>query len=155
MASPITTVRDELALFATLMELMKQEQQFLVSANTDALSAITPQKAQLVTQMAALSKQRHGYLVAAGLAPNDASMQVWIDQSGDRAASDLWQDLLAITREAKEINRVNGMLIAKQLTNNQTIINAMRTPSGAADTAVYGPTGQTSSTATSRRVIIG
>lgn len=155
MASPISTVRDELALFATLMELMKQEQQFLVAADTDALGTITPQKAQLVAQMAALSKQRHAYLRAAGHAPDDASMQAWLDQAGEPVASELWQDLLAATRQAKEINRVNGMLIAKQLTNNQNIINAMRTPTGAADASVYGPTGQTSSTATSRRVVIG
>jgi flagella synthesis protein FlgN len=155
MASPITTVRDELSLFTTLMELMKREQQFLVSADTDALNTLTPQKAQLVVQMAALSKQRHAQLAEAGHAPEDASMQAWLDNAGDSAASELWLDLLAVTRQAKEINRVNGMLIAKQLTNNQTIINAMRTPSGAADNAVYGPTGQTSSTATSRRVVIG
>ena len=155
MASPISTVRDELALFATLMELMKQEQQLLVAADTDALGTITPQKAQLVAQMAALSKQRHAHLAAAGHAPEDASMQVWLGQVREPASEELWQDLLAATRQAKEINRVNGMLIAKQLTNNQTIINAMRTPTGAADTAVYGPSGQTSSTATSRRVVIG
>ena len=155
MASPISTVRDELALFATLMELMKQEQQFLVAADTDALGTITPQKAQLVAQMAALSKQRHAYLSAAGHAPEDGSMQAWLDQAGEPVSSELWQDLLAATRQAKEINRVNGMLIAKQLTNNQSIINAMRTPTGAADASVYGPTGQTSSTATSRRVVIG
>ena len=155
MASPITTVRDELSLFTTLMELMKREQQMLVAADTDALGTLTPQKAQLVAQMAALSKQRHAQLADAGHAPEDAGMQGWLEHAGDSAASDLWQDLLAITRQAKEINRVNGMLIAKQLTNTQTIINAMRTPAGAAETAVYGPTGQTSTTTTSRRVVIG
>lgn len=155
MASPITTVRDELTLINTLLELMKQEQRLLIAADTDALTAITPQKSQLVGQMAELSNQRHQHLADAGLAAEDASMTVWLDQQQDQVSASLWQDLLAATREAKELNRVNGMLIAKHLNHNQTIINAMRTPVGGADAGVYGPSGQTPVSGPSRRFVVG
>ena len=155
MASPIHTVRDEFSLINTLIELMKQEQRLLVAADTDGLTAVTAQKSQLVTQMAALSKTRHQQLAQAGFPAEDAGMTGWLERSADKDAASLWQDLLAATRQAKELNRVNGMLISKQLNNTHTLINAMRTPAGAADTGVYGPTGQTSISQPSRRFVAG
>lgn len=155
MASPLTTLRDELSLVQTLLELMKQEQRLLVEADTDGLTAITPQKNQLVGQLAALSQQRHQHLSTAGFAPEDASMQAWLEQQADNEAAALWQDLLAATREAKELNRVNGMLITKHLNNTQQLINAMRTPAGGADATVYGPSGQTTAGGPSRRFVVG
>jgi flagella synthesis protein FlgN len=132
MTSPITTLRDEQQLITSLVDLMKQEQQFLVSADSDGLNTITPQKSALVQQAAALASQRQ-----------------------DDNARALWLALLERTREAKELNRVNGMLITKQMTNTQVVLNAMRTPTGAADTGVYGPGGQTSSGGPSRRFVVG
>jgi flagella synthesis protein FlgN len=155
MASPITTVRDELSLVQTLSELMKQEQRLLVAADTDGLTAITPQKNQLVGQLAALSAERHQNLAAAGFAADDAAMHAWIAEQKDADAASLWEDLLAATREAKELNRVNGMLISKHLSTNQQLINAMRAPAGGADAAVYGPTGQTAPSGPSRRYVVG
>jgi flagella synthesis protein FlgN len=155
MASPISTVRDEFSIMHTLIELMKQEQRLLVEADTDGLNGITPQKSQLIGQMAELGKTRHQHLIGAGFTPEDASMSPWLAQHGDKEAVMLWEDLLAATRQAKELNRVNGMLIAKQLNNTHTIINAMRTPTGAAETSVYGPTGQTTTSAPSRRFVVG
>ena len=155
MASPIHTVRDEFSLINTLIELMKQEQRLLVAADTDGLTAVTAQKSQLVAQMAGLSKTRHAQLAQAGFAAEDASMNGWLEQHGDKDAASLWQDLLAATRQAKELNRVNGMLISKQLNNTHTLLNAMRAPAGAADAGVYGPTGQTSNSQPSRRFVVG
>jgi flagella synthesis protein FlgN len=155
MASPLTTLRDELSLIQTLIELMKQEQRLLVEADTDGLTAITPQKNQLVGQLAALSQQRHGNLVEAGFAGEDASMPAWLEAQQDAGAASLWQDLLAATREAKELNRVNGMLITKHLNHNQQLINAMRTPAGGNEATVYGPGGQTSTGGPSRRFVVG
>lgn len=155
MASPLITLRDELSLIHTLIELMKGEQRMLIDADTDGLTAITPQKNQLIGQLAALSQQRHQQLGAAGFAPDDASMQAWLDGQADPDAASLWQDLLAATREAKELNRVNGMLITKHLNNTQQLINAMRTPAGSQEATVYGPSGQTTSAAPSRRFVVG
>jgi flagella synthesis protein FlgN len=155
MASPTTTLHDEQQLIATLIKLMKQEQGFLVSADADGLTAVTPQKSQLVQQMATLAQQRHQTLGAAGFAQDEAGMKDWLDSASDGAATALWQDLLALTREAKELNRVNGMLINKQMNHNQHIINAMRTPANSADAGFYGPSGQPTSGATSRRFVVG
>ena len=154
-ASPITTLADELAVLGSLVELMKQEQQMLVGADTEGLAVITPQKDQLIMQLAALSKQRHQALGAAGCAPREAGMETWLDNAKDGGANEAWQLVLAKTREAKEFNRVNGMLITKHLTHNQNLINAMRTPSTGGEAGVYGPSGQAAPMGPSRRFVIG
>lgn len=139
-----------------LAELLKQEQQFLVNANTEALQQATPAKTALVTRMAAASAQRQQAQAAAGFPATDASMDQWLEQAGDAEATALWQALLDITREAKELNRVNGMLIARHLASNQNLLKAMRQPAdGSGDAGVYGPNGQTQLAAQSRRFIVG
>ena len=154
-ASPSTTLSEELALIQALVALMKQEQQLLVAADTDALNTLIPQKDQWIAQLGALARQRHHQLELAGFAPRDADMPIWLGSAKDANAAMAWQELLVATREAKELNRVNGMLISKQLTHNQALINAMRTPSTASDSGVYGPSGQAAPMGPSRRFVIG
>ena len=155
MASPLDTLHDEQHLVSSLLDLMKQEQQCLIGADTDALNAITPRKAELMNELAVLANQRHQLLDAAGFPAEEAGMQAFVAQADDRSASDAWHVLLDLTREAKEINRINGMLINKQMTHNQNLINAMRQPANAADAAVYGRTGQTTPAGPSRRFVVG
>jgi flagella synthesis protein FlgN len=155
MASPLTTLREEQQLITSLVDLMKQEQQFLVNADSDGLTVLTPQKSSMVQQMALLASQRHQALGAAGFPAREAGMEDWLASCNDQAARGLWLALLERTREAKELNRVNGMLINKQMTNTQTVLNALRTPAGSAEAPVYGPSGQTSVGGPSRRYVVG
>ncbi|GGE84612.1 flagella synthesis protein FlgN [Massilia psychrophila] len=156
MTSLTTTLRDEQRLITSLVELMKQEQQCLVSADSDALVAITAQKSALVQQMAACASQRHQALGAAGFAAAEAGMEPWLAacSDADNAAGILWRELLERTRTAKELNRVNGMLINKQMTHTQVVLNAMRTPAGGVDAGVYGPSGQAATSGPSRRFVV-
>ena len=84
MTSPITTLRDEQQLITSLVDLMKQEQQFLVSADSDGLNTITPQKSALVQQAAALAGQRHQALGAAGFPAQEAGMEAFARQQQRR-----------------------------------------------------------------------
>jgi flagellar biosynthesis protein FlgN len=153
--SPLSTLREEHQLMTSLLEVMKQEQAFLVRADTDGLTEVTPRKSSLITQMAELASARHQALGAAGFAPREAGMEAWLDSISDNEAAALWQSLLAVTAEAKEMNRVNGMLINKQLAHNQNIIHAMRQPSSGGDAAMYGPKGQATGSGPSRRFVVG
>jgi flagella synthesis protein FlgN len=154
-ANAHTTLQDELKLIDCLIDLMKQEQQFLVAAKTDGLDTLTPLKLQLVEQMGALAAQRHQCLEAAGLAGSEAGMQAWVERTADPVVSASWQQTLVRMREAKELNRVNGMLINKQMMHNQVLIQAMRTPADAADTGFYGPSGQATTVSSKRRLVVG
>jgi flagella synthesis protein FlgN len=83
-------------------------------------------------------------------------MDAWIAASGDARdeSASLWQALLQHTREAKELNRVNGMLINKQMAHTQDALQAMR-PQGAASNNFYGPSGISTSLPRSRGFIAG
>lgn len=155
MASPLDTLQDEQQLVSSLLDLMQQEQQCLIGADIESLNAITARKAELMNGLAVLANQRHLALAAAGFAAEEAGMQDWVAQPGNSGASAAWNQLLERTREAREVNRVNGMLINKQMTHNQNLLNAMRQPANAGDAAVYGPTGQKAPGGPSRRFVVG
>ena len=154
-ASPHTTLADEQQQIAALVELMKQEQQLLIDADADGLAQLTPQKSQLVQQVAALAAARHRALGVAGFAAGEGGMEPWLAVSGDAAIRARWDALLELTREAKELNRVNGMLINKQMAHTQNVLNALRPASASADAGVYGASGQTIAGGASRRFVIG
>lgn len=154
-SSPTQTLAAEHQHLAALVALMKQEQQMLVALDADALAELTPQKNILVAELATLSGQRHGALEAAGCDGAEAGMEPWLAAAGDDAARSLWQDMLETAREAKELNRVNGMLINRQLAHNQGVLNAMRTPTNAQAGAIYGASGQTLGSGASKRFVVG
>jgi flagella synthesis protein FlgN len=81
-------------------------------------------------------------------------MEPWLAVGGNDELRAQWDGLLALTREAKELNRVNGMLVNKQLAHTQGMLNALR-PAGSDAAAVYGPGGQAMPSGLSRRFVVG
>ena len=153
--SPIDTVPQEQQHVSALIALMKQEQQLLVAADADGLAELTPRKNALLQALADLSAQRHAALAAAGCEGAETGMEPWLAVGGNAEARTQWEALLTLAREAKELNRVNGMLINKQLAHNQGVLNALRMPAGAEAGGVYGASGQTLGGGASKRYVVG
>ena len=126
-----------------------------MTAAADELAQLTPRKVALVQELAQLSRERHAALGSAGFAASEAGMEPWLAAQGVDAVRSAWTGLLAQTAEAKELNRVNGMLINRQMAHNQTVLNALRTPAGGADAALYGAKGQTFGSGPSQRFVVG
>ena len=154
-SSPTQTLAAEHQHLSALVALMKQEQQMLVALDADALTELTPKKNALVADLATLSRQRHGALAAAGCEGSEAGMEPWLAVGGNGSAREQWETMLVTAREAKELNRVNGMLINRQLAHNQGVLNAMRTPTNAPAGAIYGASGQTLGVGASKRYVVG
>jgi flagella synthesis protein FlgN len=152
-ATPPNTLPAEQELMSSLYELMQQEQRSLVAANIDELSELTARKSALVAQLAACAKQRHDALAAAGFPPREEGMDAWLAASGDADAGARWTELLTLTRAAKEQNRLNGMLVNKHLAHTQGALASMRPAAQSGN--FYGPSGQTTSSAPSRRLVVG
>ena len=152
-ASPMISLREENKVMAALLDILKQEQNHLVSADIDALSSLTTEKSALVAQMAQLSQARNAALGAAGFPAREAGMDSWIAASGEAEAGPLWQALLATTQEARELNRINGMLIGRHMQYTQGALQALRPPQTAP--SVYGPSGHTSNSSRSRGFLAG
>jgi flagella synthesis protein FlgN len=152
--TPNSTLAAEQQLVASLVDMMKQEQQLLVNADADGLAVLMPQKTKSVQSLAALSAERHRALGAAGFAASENGMEPWLAASGAPDARTQWERLLELTAQAKELNRVNGMLINKQLAHTQTVLGALR-PESAGAAAVYGPGGQSLGGGPSKRFVVG
>ena len=150
-ASPKHSLQAELDKITELLEVLKQEQQDLVAADIDHLTSLTPHKSALVSEMASLATARHQALADAGYPAMELGMESWLHAQQDDAANMLWQRLLDQTREAKELNRLNGMLINKHLGNTQGALQALRPQ----QTTVYGPSGLTTGGTTRRGFIAG
>lgn len=154
-ASPYQTLAAEHQHLTALLALMKQEQQSLVALNADELAQLTTQKNAMLSSLASLSQQRHAALAAAGCEASEAGMEPWLAVSGTTEVRDQWESMLGAAREAKELNRVNGMLINKQLAHNQGVLNALRTPTNAPTGTIYGASGQTMGVGVSNRYVVG
>ncbi|WP_338765878.1 flagellar protein FlgN [Massilia sp. METH4] len=151
--APVSMLLEEQHLLTDLLGLLKEEQQSLVAADIDRLTALTPRKAEVINRMGALAAERHAALGQAGFEPHEAGMEEWLCAHGSPDDKALWNDVLAHTREAKELNRLNGTLINKQLSHTQGALQALRPPSPGGN--VYGPSGLTTTTTTSRGFLAG
>ena len=152
--TPLNNLREEAQIMAALLELLKQEQLLLVAAEIDGLPAVTSKKTALIAQMTLLSAQRHRALGKAGFPAEEAGMEAWIAAGADEHIAQSWKLLLEHTREAKELNRVNGMLINKQMGHTQGALQALQPLSSGANN-VYSASGMSGTIPRSRGFLAG
>jgi flagella synthesis protein FlgN len=81
-------------------------------------------------------------------------MEPWLAVGGNDELRSQWNKLLDLTREAKELNRINGMLVNKQMAHTQGMLNVLR-PAGNGTAGVYGPGGQAMPGGPSKRYLVG
>ncbi|RZI42108.1 flagellar protein FlgN [Herbaspirillum sp. HC18] len=145
---------EELRAAASLLDVLRQEQSCLIEANVDELAKLTPEKTKIVVRMSELAQNRYRALANAGFDANDTGMEKWASSTAAQtAAVKSWKELLDFAREAKELNRVNGMLISKHMSRNQAALNILQgAPQGG---TMYGPNGQSTTQASSRKLVVG
>jgi flagella synthesis protein FlgN len=150
---PSHTLADEKLVTSRLVAALQQEQD-LLSGNGDAdkIPDIINEKANIVANMAALADQRHKALAALGFLAGENGMQTWIEQHGSADDKQVWEELFALAQSARELNRLNGLLIGKQMAINQ---NAMNILQGKSNGSFYGPDGQSSLRSSGRPLGIG
>lgn len=152
-ASPEDSLPQEHETIRALTQLLKLEQEHLIAADIDGIASLTEPKAQATARMAELAAQRHSALAAAGCDASETGMQAWLQTpDASPAANQSWTELIEMARVAREINRVNGTLINKQMVRNQSMLNILQhgNPQG---NQFYGPDGQTSGKSTVRHII--
>ncbi|MNS06981.1 FlgN protein [compost metagenome] len=152
--SPADNLIEEHKAVRALTQLLQLEQEHLIAANVEGITAVTEEKGQLATRMAELAKWRHNALAAAGFEPTESSMKLWLESAQSPTASKAWQELVELAEAAKELNRVNGILINKQMVRNQTVLNILQHGTEQGNN-VYGPNGQTASKSVGRHIVTG
>lgn len=152
--SPVSGLKAELQSAHDLLTLLQQEQSQLIEANISELETLTEKKSRLLTQLSRLAASRHAALADNGYQATESGMQYWIETKGQSDAATTWQKLLGTMRDAKEMNRTNGLLINTHLGHNQASLGALQnTPDRGGN--LYGPNGHSSTRVTTRGLIIG
>ncbi len=115
---------------------LEREQSALVSADVDALLAISEEKLQHVEQLGQLAQQRVSALAAIGSEP--AAVDAWLASQAP-ATAEAWRSLVDAATLAQRLNQTNGKLIDTHLQHNRQALNALI--SAASQSAVYGADG--------------
>jgi flagella synthesis protein FlgN len=118
---------------------LEHEQQILIDGDIDGLLPLAEEKNQLATQLSALAERRQQALTAIGNTPS--TMAAWLATLVDPAPGAAWQTLLELAAQARELNSLNGKLIAERMRHNQQSLAILLAAGDKA--ALYGPDGQT------------
>ncbi|MBX9868218.1 MAG: flagellar protein FlgN [Burkholderiaceae bacterium] len=134
-------VQDELIAMTSFAKILKLEQAALIAGDTDQLESITPEKNILIKQLTELEKIRKSTLINGGYESNINGTERYLAQCEESdQVSMIWHQLLDISKEAKEFNRTNGILINRHISRNQSALNILQRSDPAAN--LYGPNGQ-------------
>ena len=158
--SPADSLPQEQQAARILIDLLHQEQALLIGADINSLTMVTERKAPVIAEMSELATRRHRALAKAGHPASELGMQAWIDTKVDGkpahpAAAATWVALLAMARQAQEINRINGLLINTHMARNQSALNVLRVQAGGGNNNFYGPDGQATSRGMGRGLVVG
>ena len=140
----LTCIQNEIDAMATLVEVLKQEQAALTQAPTlalmDEINVVTQKKNLRISAISQLSQFRQNELSRLGFSPVESNSPAWIK---DEAQKNSWDQLIKLTKKARELNRVNGLLITRHLMRNQSTLDVLyHSHSPSTIPTLYGSNGQ-------------
>ncbi len=135
-----------------LLEVLTREQSSLVLSDIDAIEAAMEEKSVLLQNISLIANSRYATLAAGGFAPNESGMTSWLKSQTKPTQTESWERFQKSISQAKEMNRLNGILINKHFNRNQQLLNQLQ---GNSDNGgVYGKNGQAKSQSGSRSSLI-
>jgi flagella synthesis protein FlgN len=134
-----------------LLAVLSREQSNLILMDIDAIEGLLEEKSALLLRISEAAKVRYGALDRSGFESGEAGMLAYLKEQAKPALNKVWADFQKALSQAKEMNRLNGMLINKHFNRNQQLLNHLQGGSSAA--AVYGRDGQAKPQSTSRSML--
>jgi len=139
-------------LLDALLALLAREQSFLVKAEIEAIETILEEKSVLLQQLNLAARNRYDALALNGFEASEAGMDAWVQQQAKQDLNTSWAKFQKALRQAKEMNRLNGVLISKHFNRNQELLNHLQGNVGS--DSVYGKDGQAKSKTPTRSGLI-
>jgi len=136
------------ALVSQLLNDLQSEQSALVSADLDTIERMVDKRVELLQALGAAANARYDALAAAGFEPNEQGMSAWLKKQSSQVLDQAWISFQEQLVQAKELNRLNGILINKNFQRNQEKLDALNGRPSAPQ--FYGKNGQTHSANTTR-----
>jgi flagellar biosynthesis protein FlgN len=136
------------SLVAQLLHDLQNEQTALVSADLDTIERMVDSRVELLQALGAAANQRYEALAAAGFEANENGMAEWLKQQSSQTLDKAWVEFQKHLIQAKELNRLNGVLINKHFLRNQEKLDALHGKSAAPQ--FYGKNGHAQAAGSSR-----
>ena len=138
--NPSISFEQDSRLVDQLLVLLNKEQANLINADIDAIEGIIDEKAQLLQSISVTVQNRYDALSKNGFEGNEQGMAAWLTGQKEPAIHQSWLKFQKMLDQAKELNRINGMLINKHFNRNQQFIDALN--SAHSPGQMYGANGQ-------------
>jgi flagellar biosynthesis protein FlgN len=142
MAQSINFTRDAQLLSSLLAEL-NNEQKALINQDIELIESIMNKRLTLLQDLSATAKSRYDNLMASGFQANEQGMKDWLTTQKNEQLNQAWALFQKSLAHAKELNRLNGILINKHVSRNQEKLNLLH--GDKSKTQVYGKNGQAKS----------
>lgn len=140
---------DERGAIAQFIELLGLEQASLQRGCTDDLLELSEKKEKLAVHLSDVSAQRCSFLDAQGFTTDRKGVEAWCAKHPEASkAGDTWSAILSLAAEARELQRVNGELIALHLRHTARALEALK--GGRKSLELYGPDGQSTKSSDQR-----
>jgi flagellar biosynthesis protein FlgN len=139
LSSPVTFEKDA-ALVSELLSDLQSEQSALVTADLDVIERMVDKRVELLQALGAAANARYDALASAGFEPNEQGMAVWLQKQSSQLLDSAWVTFQQELTQAKELNRLNGILINKHFMRNQEKLDALNGKTSAPQ--FYGKNGQ-------------
>lgn len=136
----VKALAEEKQILQQFVAILEEEQKVLIKGGKDELPPITKTKTQLTEALAALGESRSAAFAAAGVPTDREGLSVWLQKTPAKFREQ-WTAFIELAATAKNLNDINGRLVAERLSNNQQAIQVLM--AAANRPATYGPDGQT------------
>lgn len=135
----LAALAEEHAAVRSFVDLLQQEQQLLTENSIDPLVMLAEQKSTRAIQLNRIAETRHRLLLALIPELTAPAIQSWLKINCAEGLA-LWQAILVLSDQARELNRINGELIQMKFRHNQQLLTALSRAVNQAN--LYGPDGQ-------------
>lgn len=152
-SSPAQTLAQEQQSLTLLLSVLQKEQALLNQEKIDDILALLTEKANIIAEMTKLAAQRFEALEATGFEGSEEGMEEWLQHHGTPEHRQLMDDMLPVAATAKELNRLNGLLIGRQMSYNQQLLDVVQNALQGGQ--IYSATGQSSIKTPGRQLGIG
>lgn len=140
------TFKPEATLVSSLISVLEREQKTLVSDDVESIEILIDEKTKILQQISFASQERYKQLQAHGYAANEDGMLTLLKTAISDAMNNSWMDFQKSLAQAKELNRVNGVLINRHFNRNREMFNHLQGShqGGHSASLIYGANGQQS-----------
>lgn len=146
------TFEQDAKLVNNLLEVLTREQSSLVIADIDAIETAMEEKSFLLQSISTTANSRYAILAENGFEANESGMIAWLKHQAQPVLLEAWAHFQKLINQAKEMNRLNGLLINKHFNRNQQLLNHLQ--GNSANGGVYGKNGQAKSQSSARSSLV-